>query len=487
MDYIDVGKLKVSPFEFESILEIKINKELNEHATLYVCGIIKDDKQFSPATDNTEATSIKCENNGEVYFNGVLKSVKITCVNDVYRLEAHAISNTILLDTMKHKRSFQDNGQDYKSIVEKVIADNSGSVTFNADPLTVENIILQYDETDWEFAKRLASHTQDVLIPITADKPEFHFGVADEGSAELETNNLSVAKVFDLIRLFDSVVSVETEKNANPKQMVDGDVEVYTVETDEVVCDLGEILTLNGAPLHICKVVLHFVNSALTFEYTLCQKKVISTPKFYNRAITGLILDGKVLEIENDTVKLKLDDDTERGVEEDTDEAHFFKYATGYSAEGHTGWYVMPEEDDIVQLVFPNEDEKYAYATSSVRQEDIDKTSDPSIKFWRSTFGDKGSDKEIKMGEKEILITSKDDETFIQIHEEDGIHIKTPHPISIIGDATITIVSKDDMTIQCGKKMVVSAEDSIEISSGGSSIILQASGIDIVGTVIKEN
>ena len=45
MKPIDVGKIKVTPFEIERILEIKIEKEINEHSTLYVYGIVKDDKQ----------------------------------------------------------------------------------------------------------------------------------------------------------------------------------------------------------------------------------------------------------------------------------------------------------------------------------------------------------------------------------------------------------------------------------------------------------
>ena len=470
MKLIDVGKIIVSPFEFESILEIRIEKELNEHSRLYVCGIVRDEKQFTPVADSTEGVSIKCENDGLVYFSGVLQNVKITCVDAVYRLEAYAISNTILLDTQKHKRSFQDNGQDYQAIVESVIADFGATVTYNADTTTVENIILQYNETDWEFAKRLASHTNDVLIPITDDSPAFHFGATDEGSAKLVSSDFSISRNFDAIRRFDASRTIEEEKAADLLKLTDDDVTIYTFETDEYVCDLGEKLNFNGADLHVCHLSLSFEKSALSVVYTLCAKQAISIPKYYNPAITGLVLDGKVLEIENDTVKLRLDDDKERGVELDTDEAHFFKYATGYSAEGHTGWYVMPQVDDILQLVFPNEDEKYAYAKSAIRQEDTDKTTNYEVKFWRSTFTDGTSDKEIKMGEKEILITAKDGETFIKINEDTGITIKTPHPILISSGSTLTMTSDDDMTITTEKNLYIEAKDNIKMVCGGNNM-----------------
>lgn len=43
-------------------------------------------------------------------------------------------------------------------------------------------------------------------------------------------------------------------------------------------------------------------------------------------------------------------------------------FATGYTAEGHIGWYVMPESGDMVRVLFPTEDEDEVYAAQSVRQ-----------------------------------------------------------------------------------------------------------------------
>ena len=470
MKLIDVGKMKISPFEFESILEVQIEKELNEHSTLYACGIILDENKFTPVMDKTEGVKIKCENDGQAYFSGVLQNVKITCVDAVYRLEVYAISNTILIDTVKHKRSFQDNSQDYQSIVKSVIADNSGAVTFNASATTVDNIILQYNETDWEFAKRLASYTNDVLIPIIDDNPAFHFGAPDAGSASLESRDYSISKDFDAIRLFDTLSDIEKSKEGTPLKMTADDVMLYSVETDTFICDIGEKFNLNGADLHACRISLSFVNSALTVVYTLCAKKAVSAPKFYNPAITGLVIDGKVMEVENDTVKLKLDNDTKRGVEKDTDEAHFFKYATDYSMENHTGWYVMPEEGDIVQLLFPTEDEKFAYAASCLRQDDTERTIDHMVKYWRTSYG-----REIKMDKDEILITTVDDETYIRIHKDNGddgaslgIEVITPNRVLIKSASKINIESEDDMTITTEKKLYIEAKDSITMVSGGN-------------------
>ena len=467
---IDVGKITVSPFVFESIQEIKIEKKLNEHSTLYARGIVRDEKQFTPATSMSEGASVKCENDGTVCFTGVLQSVKVTCVDAVYRLEVFAVSNTFLLDTVKHKRSFQDNDQTYQSIVETVMADAGATAVYNADEMTVKNIILQYNETDWEFAKRLASHTNDVLIPITDDSPKFHFGVPDISGAKLESSDFAISRDFDTIRRFDALRSIEENKKASPLKMTDEDVTLYTVETDEYLCGLGEKLNLNGADLYVCRILLTFVESALIVVYTLCAEKNVSTPKFYNPAITGLILDGTVLEVENDTLKLRLDKDKERGVEVDTEEAHFFKYATDYSMENHTGWYVMPEEGDTVQLLFPGEDEKYAYAASAIRQDDTERTVDHMVKYWRTSYG-----REIKMDKDEILISTVDDETYIRIHKDNGeggdslgIEVITPNRVLFKSGSKINIESDDDMTITTEKNLYIEAKDSIEMVCAGN-------------------
>ena len=539
MKYIDVGKLKVSPFVFDNILELQIDKRLNEHNKLHIRGIVSNSQQITPVTSAASGVAITCENDGQVYFKGVLQNVKITCVDDVYRLDAYAISNTALLDTLKHKRSFQDNAQTYQSIVDSVIADIGASATYNAPAMTVENIILQYNETDWAFAKRLASHTQDVLIPITSDKPEFHFGATDNGGAALDTSNYTISRDFDVYR----------HMSTEDKALSEDDATVYSVETDEYLCGLGEKFSLNGIDLRVRAISISYKNSALSITYTLSGKKAISTPKKYNSAITGLLLDGTVTEVVNDTLKLKLDDDQERGVELDTAEAHLFKYATGYSMETHTGWYVMPEEGDTVQLLFPIEDEKFAYATSAVRREDTERTGDYLVKYLRTSFG-----KEIKFDKNEILVSALDDVTYIRINEDtsEGIEIITPHPILIQSGSTLDITSEDDMTItteknlyieakesikivnagntmdfvpddgiaiatdkklnvtsddnatldskkevgvksgkdmtlESGAKLVESAESKMELSCSGSSIMLQSSGIDIKGTLIKEN
>jgi hypothetical protein len=196
-----------------------------------------------------------------------------------------------------------------------------------------------------------------------------------------------------------------------------------------------------------------------------------------------------VTEVENDTLKLRLDNNTARGVEQDTDEAHFFKYSTGYSMEKHTGWYVMPEKDDIVQLLFPIEDEKYAYTTSSLRQEDTERTTigddDYKTKYLRTSY-----DREIKLDKDEILISTVDDETYVRIHKDKdpGIEIITPNRVLIKSEgSTINIESEDDMTVTTQTNLFIEAQKKIQMVCGNSSITMEPGEINVKSPWIKEN
>jgi len=466
MGAIDIGKMTIKPFNFYEIKEIEIEKKLNDHSVMFVKGIVKDVEGFSPVDTMTRGTSVQCINNGKVYFIGILQSVKIIKTSgDQHYLEIHAISNTILLDTVKHKRSFQNNGQSFQEIVESVISENSGKVTYHADVMNVEHIILQYNETDWEFVKRLASHTQDVLIPITDETPAFHFGVSDESGGTLNTRSYSKYKDFNILRKMSDELEPLTEE----------DIMLCSVETDTLICDLGEKLIVNGEELYVChiSITINEKSASLRVNYTLGSKKSISDPKYYNKATTGLVLNGEVLDLKGDTLQLKfyvydkhhsdvkvyIDDDQSTGNE------HFFKYATGYSAENHTGWYVMPEVGDVVQLFFPNEDERSAYAISSIRQDGMERTEDHLQKFLRTPFG-----KEIKFDQNKILITAKDSTTFIRITESSGIEIMTPDPIRVTSkDSTIDVTAGSDINVLAHANMNVTVRGNATVLVEGDS------------------
>jgi hypothetical protein len=452
MAVIEAGKIEIEPFNINAVLELHMIEALNEHAKLYVLARLENEQEDKPIGSVSDKTQIKFKSGGTTIFSGVPKNIDIACIDRIYYLRLYAVSNTVLLDVEKKSRSFQDAAQKYSAIVQEVTADKQSTVTFG-DPeaagRTVENIILQYKETDWTFAKRLASHSNAVLLPkADAETPDFIFGLKDGAAKEkIDSYNYSVTKNLSAFR----------EMSQYPELgFTESDAVSYMVTANDYIFNLGDKLTLDGASLYISSVSLKLYGSSLECTYALGSKNAVSAPKIFNNII-GLTLSGTVLKAIGDTVKVHLEIDD--GQDEDT--AYRFKYATLYSAEEHTGWYVMPEEGDPVQVIFPNEDEKYAYASWAIRSSESGKTDDPRTKYLRTADG-----KEIKLDEKEILITAKDGATFIQINEETGITITTPHPISVTSGSTITMTADDNFSIISKKALSMSAA-TISLSAGG--------------------
>ena len=476
MAVMEVGKLNIEPFTLEAVMEIHIKEILNDHAVFYLLARLEEDQEDDPIFDISNETSIKLTSDGTVLFIGVIKNINITCVDSVYYLRVAAVSNTIKIDVETKRRSFQDAGMKYRSIVEKITKSGGSRVTFGdskAADKTVENILLQYDETDWMFSKRLASHSNAILIPkIDSETPDFIFGVgAGSSKDKLESYNYSVSKNLDVYRAMSQFPALGFTEN---------DSVSYTIIANDYVFNLGDMLTLDGNPVYVSAINLKLVGSVLKCAYTLSTKAAISAAKFFNDII-GLHLLGEVLKVENDTVRVRLDIDESDTVDngQDDDNSYPFKYSTPYTAEGHTGWYVMPEEGDKLQIIFPTEDEKEAYATTAIRQEDTDRTEDPLVKYLRTPFG-----KEIKFDENEILISAKDETTFIRINEdeEEGIEIITPHPIKITSNSTISMESDDDFKITTHKKLIITADESILMTTNddNSAFSMESSAPGVV-------
>ena len=83
-------------------------------------------------------------------------------------VEITAISKSVLLDRIPRYRSFQDPTLTYLAIAEEINGNygtNDGKiVNVGEDMQTVPRMTIQYNETDWEYLKRIASYTGQPLM-----------------------------------------------------------------------------------------------------------------------------------------------------------------------------------------------------------------------------------------------------------------------------------------------------------------------------------
>ena len=123
----------------------------------------KGDKEIkilgrSNVADNTGNSTEK------IFLNGVIKELQINeTTAGALTVEITAISKSVLLDRIPRYRSFQDPTLTYLAIAEEINGNygtNDGKiVNVGEDMQAVPRMTIQYNETDWEYLKRIASYT----------------------------------------------------------------------------------------------------------------------------------------------------------------------------------------------------------------------------------------------------------------------------------------------------------------------------------------
>ena len=444
---IDVTRLSVSPFAVEGIVEMKVEQALNQHAAMYLKGIIPKENGDLGVMDTDDSTVITVSDQDGVIFSGLVQDIRASFEGQVYYLEVWAVSFSIKADTDVISRSFQDAGMSYQQIGDLMAGENSLSMSMEASSLSVNHLLLQYQETNWEFLKRIASHNQSVLLPSVEDE-KFYFGIPKGNQkGSLLSYRFSVGKNIRRYRRHSgSGVDVSPEDSLE-----------YIVTADDCVLSIGDTVDYGGNTLFVREAQIHLADAVLTCRYVLCPENGLKVPTAYNQHITGLTLTGQVLEVNNDTVKVLLCVDESQ----DTATAYAFPYITPYSAENHTGLYLMPEVGDVVNIQFPTEDESLAVALSSYRQADSDRTGDPNVKYLRTPH-----DKEIRISEDEILITAKTGGLYIRLNQDDGIEVFSQHGITVTTLSSIDMTAAGHISLSAGTNVILNAGLACSLNAG---------------------
>ncbi len=88
---IDVTRLSVSPFAVEGIVEMKVEQSLNQHASMYLKGIIPKGAGDSVVTDTDDSTEITVSGSGEVIFKGLVQDIRASFEGQVYYLDRKSV------------------------------------------------------------------------------------------------------------------------------------------------------------------------------------------------------------------------------------------------------------------------------------------------------------------------------------------------------------------------------------------------------------
>ncbi|MDR4999683.1 colicin E3/pyocin S6 family cytotoxin [Brevibacillus parabrevis] len=441
------------------------------HATLRLTGIVPEDKEeeIIHLASNHDGIGLYGKQGAakKPIFMGRLQHVEIKVVRDIHYVTIQAISHTYAMDLSPKTRSFQQVDRLYRDVVEEALSVYPGGDFIDQafDEKKQGKFIMQYEETDWTFVRRIASHVGAVLVPDVSDhKVRFWIGMP-EGRKQIKLE----AAPYEVNR----AIAPYMKKAANgASSLSEYQYTTYTFAHDEWL-HIGDEVQRDGRTFVITKVVGTLEQGLLKWTYVCAVPESVKQTKLYNSAIIGAAIDGKIIQVGRNQVKIHLNMDQKQ----DASKAQWFPYA----AEGNQILYLMPELGSKVKLYFPGAEEDDGMVMNSVRhapqgeavQKQAKKMQDPGVKSFGNPQG-----KEFTLGDKELTMTAQEGMLYISMNKDAGVSLHSASQVRIqasgglnLRGSAVTLTASEGLSI---KTIVDHMGLQEEISASSEEIKLDA-------------
>ena len=431
--------LEINGFDFIDIQEFYSEIKPNKHGKAIIGGTISGAKKEEYLASGGKLTQIIAktyEGKSIVLFCGIITSCNIKSNGDVHYMTLGLMTQSILMDGKEHIRTFQNEGVNYRDIIDIIIEayNNSAFIMTSGDDKKTQGFMCQYKETDWEYIKRLAFSANTVIYPdYSVEGVKFFIGLPSKQEKLLRSEYY------------------ELGVDSGEGSLLDSGKVYYKIAVREHY-DIGERLTFLDEKLAVVARVSRLEYREVINEYILMKESDVKTKEYQNEKLIGAALFAKVSQVENELVRVSIDDD-----ENDSDDKVFLNYATVYSSPEGGSWYCMPEVGDRVIVKFPDANEQNVYVQNAFHVGSAGGRDNPEIKFFKNKEG-----KEIRLSPESVLITDNNGSS-IEIKDDKGISIKS--------NGMISIAAKTEVLIESGNAGIsLISPTSVQITQNGTQI-----------------
>jgi hypothetical protein len=433
---ITFNHLGITGYEVEKIETLQISGKVNEHTHLKLKALIRPDQKVKDVHETGQQKWIELyaleESKKTTLFHGVVTKVQVHVLADVYTLELEAKSGSYLLDIQKKSRSFQDCNETYGQIIAKILKDYPhADCNLQIQDKPTGQLIIQYEETDWAFIKRLLSHFYEGLLPASEYEGIKFFG----GVPQIEDELLEIGHIH-----FEKNLKEYYETKKHGLADTQESHHMSYLVTTYGLARLGHATPIGAKTFYVRAFTWRLEESLLVATYELRLKKGLRQPKQEQNLLIGTALEGKILVSQADQVKVHLQIDEKQ----DTQSAYWFPYSTLSASTDGSGWYCMPEVGDAVRVYFPTKQSKDAFAISSVntynQPQGEDRMANPDVKYLRTVH-----DKEVKLAPECIRIACNGNKSVVTLQEDGAISLYGSQNIEIKAEETIVLDAKEDL------------------------------------------
>ena len=370
---IEYSDLKfISSFAMEKILDFQTWEVPGEHA--------RGNFRLLLSENGTDINSMNAPiqllgqgNTAGALFSGYPEKVEIKEERGYRIADIQAVSGTILLDQKKSNRVFQKKVQTYMGIAGIVTADTEHSACIlPGSDMRTGGTLIQYQETDWRFLKRMASQLGLPLVPDTSYYyPRFYLGLPEGEKREL-------GEIISCDLCFDGRYYAVSGKCLVDRE----DFICYDVVT-RTSLSLGDRVTYEGRELLVSRKKTELAGGEVIFTYRLAGNSYTWVPWEDNPDYTGMSFVGFIVGTQGEQVEVAFDIDKSAA----GGNSYGFAPATGNLM------YCMPQKGTKTALYIGNGDEAQGIATGCIRTNGstCEGTGSPEKKSFRSEHG-KGMD-----------------------------------------------------------------------------------------------
>lgn len=442
METITYLNLKVEGAPITRILKLDIENGIDMYGKAYVEGEVNGDegnRYIQRLQSQTQVTiSTTAAGQPQKLFVGVVSNANIRKESEYTVLQLTLSATASTLDKEKQNASYQKTGSTYEELITQSMKGKSVIDMQAADHAT-GSLVMQYNETPWSFARRMASSLgAPICANIDTEVPIVTVGIPKTGK-NYELSDVEYGYESDGDQLNTMITGTQSVQV--------GDKVSYGGNTDVVKRFRS---SMQGGVL---KTTVYIIPEEEARNMN--SGKAGNIKQITNTQASGKMFTGIVQAVKLDKVKVHL---TDIDSAFDAGGDFWFPYSTAYSSSDGSGFYCMPAEGDTVRVFFPSDNEKDAFAASSVNVSPLD---NPKHKKWRSPAG-----KEILLTEEGMYITCKEGKIFINLEDENGITIFSDKDINVNSMSNMTLYAKGNIKLQSDTKILVSTGESyIDITS----------------------
>lgn len=335
-----------------SITKLCIELSENSHHEVKLDAVIR--QEYTKDVLNTSFYGDKIvvlNEDGKILFYGLLEKVKLNIENKYMEAEITGCSHTVLLDGERRRRSFQNTKMTYQQLLGSVL-ETYGDANFNWElhkDKCIGSPIIQYDETDWQFLIRMASHFHTVLY---ADEKSgnisFSFGVKsgrEKGTLPMHILKTGASRDYYIDGFF--------QQEESKKKFT------YIEVKSESSLDIGDKLIYNKlhATAYRKKIILK--QGKIINIYRLGLENFLYKRRISNKKIAGISLNGVIKKSVMETLYLQLDIDKDDNAQ----------YPWPWVPETGNLCFAMPEAGMKAALLFPSDEEQEGIAVYSFYNE----------------------------------------------------------------------------------------------------------------------